>query len=420
MMAASRKFIPVAAITAVIMSFTVIALVKNNIALVKIPTITLPPLILTAVIVACLVIGAFIDFCAYVFIQRKEMLKSVHYSLIGLAFAAVVFLTIYWGYWYKSIYLDPWPDSSYLTSVFMRMSASYAKPFKACQFVRDNKLKGIVYNYWTEGGFIAYAQFPDPNTGKTPLQLYMDGRAQAAYSTETYHHWMYIMAGGDPVRQIEQTGRAFTSSDYKAIGEWADKQLNSENVWVVFMPSGQFTSELIKGLELNPNWRIAFLNDDQVIYINIRCPQGKDLYLGIFSDQTKFPDKFSQLMTIGHNLLYMQDDEKSKNGCELLIEAMTMFPCQAAAIELINAANHFPQHRNMVTGAFSEYFDDFVANKHTLIKKDGYRDKLTAAMLIADYLQRGNSSNPAVAQKYKQYLDEFENDQTLINNGSRW
>ena len=95
----------------------------------------------------------------------------------------MAFLTIWWGYWYKVIYLDPWPDSNYLTSVFMRMTASYAKPFKACQFIRDNNLKGTVFNYWTEGGFVAYGQIPDPNTGKTPLQLYMDGRAQAAYNT---------------------------------------------------------------------------------------------------------------------------------------------------------------------------------------------------------------------------------------------
>jgi hypothetical protein len=74
----------------------------------------------------------------------------------------------------------------------------------------------------------------------------------------------------------------------------------------------------------------------------------------------------------------------------------------------------------MVAEAFSKYFDDFIANRQTLIKQNGYRDKLLAAMLIGDYLQRINSGNPAIAQKYKQYLDEFENDQTLINNKSRW
>jgi len=143
--------------------------------------------------------------------------------------------------------------------------------------------------------------------------------------------------------------------------------------------------------------------------------------LGIFAGTTKFPDKFSQLLTIGHNLLYLQDEEKSKNGCELLVEALMEFPCQVVAVELVNASNHLPQlHRDRVVKAFSKYFDDFVTNRPTLIKKDGYRDKLTATMVIGDYLERVNSNNPAVVQKYKHYLDEFEKDQTLMNSKSRW
>jgi hypothetical protein len=384
-----------------------------------------------AAIAACPVMAMFLDSGIRMIVSRinlkktgravvSSMPKWEQYCFAGIVFVVVAFLTIWWGYWYKVIYLNPWPDSDYLTSVFMRMSASYAKPFKACQFVRDNKLKGTVYNYWTEGGFIAYGQFPDPNTGKTPLQLYMDGRAQAAYSTDTYHHWMYIMAGGEPARQVERTGRAYTMSDYKAIGEWLDKQFEKENVWVVIMPSGEFNSELIRGLETNSNWRIALLNDSQEIYINIKSQQGRDLYLGMFSGQTKFPDKFSQLLTIGHNLLYLQDEEKSKNGCELLIEAMFEFPCQVAAVELVNAANHTSQNRDRVTEAFDKYFDDFVAKRQTFIKQDGYREKLSAAMLIGDYLTKVNGGNPAIANKYKQHLDEFESDQSLINSYSRW
>ena len=68
----------------------------------------------------------------------------------------------------------------------MRMTASYAKPFEACEFMRLNKLSGIMFNYWTEGGFIAWGQEPDPETGRTPLQLFMDGRAQAAYDVKVF------------------------------------------------------------------------------------------------------------------------------------------------------------------------------------------------------------------------------------------
>ncbi len=52
-----------------------------------------------------------------------------------------------------------------------------------------------MFNYWTEGGFIAWGQTPDAD-GHTPLQLFMDGRAQAAYDYDAYGIWSEIMSGG--------------------------------------------------------------------------------------------------------------------------------------------------------------------------------------------------------------------------------
>ena len=79
---------------------------------------------------------------------------------------------------FNTVYLDYWPADAKFTSVFMRMTASDAKPFAACEFIRKNKLSGKMFNYWTEGGFIAWGQDPDPKTGRIPLQLFMDGRAR--------------------------------------------------------------------------------------------------------------------------------------------------------------------------------------------------------------------------------------------------
>ncbi|MFA5293393.1 MAG: hypothetical protein WC496_10210 [Phycisphaerae bacterium] len=333
------------------------------------------------------------------------------------AFAVVLFLTVWWGYWYKTIYLDPWPDSHYLTSVFMRMSASYAKPFRACQFVRDNKLKGTVFNYWTEGGFIAYGQIPDPNTGKTPLRLYMDGRAQAAYNTATYHRWMYIMGGGDPVRAVERAGRNFTQSDYEAIGDWIDKQFQKENVWVVFMPSAQFDSVFIRGLAVNPSWRPVFMDDEQRLYVDIKTEQGLKLYTGIFNGNTKFPDKFSRLFTVGYNLLRLQGENDVNNTCELIIQALMDRPSPAAVIELLQAAARYPQLRSRTTEVFNRYFEDFIEKKQTYMKQDGFRDRLVTMMMIGDYLKR---INPASTEKYEKYYAEFVNEQIRIGKTSRW
>jgi len=346
--------------------------------------------------------------------------KILRYLFAGVAFIAVTFLTVWWGHWYKVVYLNPWPDSYYLTSVFMRMTASYAKPFKACQFIRDNNLKGTVFNYWTEGGFVAYGQIPDPNTGKTPLQLYMDGRAQAAYNTETYQRWMYIISGGVPARMVQNTGRAFTASDYQAVGDWLDGEFQRENVCVVFMPSAQFDSEFVKGLDTNPNWRVVFIDGEQRIYADTKSQQGRDLYMGMFTGQTKFPDRLSMLQTIGYNLVRLQDEEKVSKGCEFIAQAFMQQPSQIVAIELIRAAGYYPKFRDRVTDVFSQYIDDFVGKKQTYIRQHGYREKIIAAMLAGDYLANINSGNPELAGKYRAYLKEFAEEQQWINKTTRW
>ena len=123
----------------------------------------------------------------------------------------------------------------------MRMTDSGQKPFYACKFIKDNKLKGNMFNAWTEGGFIAFGQEPDPNTGRTPLQLFMDGRAQAAYDRSAFDLWTEIMAGGQEVTgQILWEARLrkqdWNSNDYVKIGKWMDEQLSKYNVWIMLMP----------------------------------------------------------------------------------------------------------------------------------------------------------------------------------------
>ena len=380
-----------------------------------------------AAIAACPILAFFIDSCIRMIVATVNLKKSgravmsrfpveLQGVLVAVALAVVIFLTLWWGYWYKLIYLDPWPDSSYLTSVFMRMSASYAKPFKACQFLRDNDMKGTVFNYWTEGGFVAYGQNPDPNTGKTPLQLYMDGRAQAAYNTDTYQRWMYLMSGGDPVRAAERAGRSLTASDYEKIGIWLDEQFEKENVWVVFMPAAQFDSTLIRGLATNPTWRPAYIDDEQEIYVDVNTPQGLSLYTGIFNGQTKFPDEFSRLLTVGYNIPRLQDGDVN-DAFGLLTKAINIKPSNTAAIELIRIASRDPQFRGRLSEVFGQYFADYLENKKTYKKRDGFRDRLMAVMIIGNYL---SNMNPKFKEEYQEYSKDFNQELLRISDTSRW
>ncbi|MGB8226755.1 MAG: hypothetical protein WCE45_07850 [Sedimentisphaerales bacterium] len=424
MMVASRRFIPIATIVAIVMSISIIKVTTAQI-------INLPISMRIAVIAACLIIAICIDGSIKLLISLNmrqttgsaiiiPVPKILQYSFASAAFIAVTFLTIWWGYWYKVIYLDPWPDSSYLTSEFMRMTASYAKPFKACQFVRDNNLKGTVFNYWTEGGFIAYGQFPDPNTGKTPLQLYMDGRAQAAYNTATYRRWMFIMNGGEPARQVQNAGRAFTASDYQAIGKWLDETFQQENISTVFMPTSQLDTEFVKGLNSSPNWRTVYMDEEQRIFVDARSEQGRNLFMGLFTGQTKFPDEFSKLLTVGYNLQRIQDANKVGKGCEYTAQAFMQLPCQISAIELLRTADIHPEYRGQIVQVSTQYFNDFVEKKQAYKKQNNYRERAMTAAIIGNYLTNINSGNPDIVNKYKAYVEEFRKEQGQINDTSRW
>lgn len=76
--------------------------------------------------------------------------------------------------------------------LFRRMVRVIAQPVDIMPWFRDYNLNGIVFNNWTQGGFIAYHQKPDPQTGMPPCKLYIDGRAQAAYSIDHYKHWISV------------------------------------------------------------------------------------------------------------------------------------------------------------------------------------------------------------------------------------
>ncbi len=381
-----------------------------------------------AAIAACPILAMFIDssirmIVATINLRRTgKAVMSVFPRELQRAFAAavlavVIFLTCWWGYYYNAIYLKPWPDSGYLTSVFMRMSASYAKPFKACQFVRDNNMSGKVFNYWTEGGFVAYGQFTDPNTGKIPLQLFMDGRAQAAYNTDAYQRWMSLMSGGDPVRNAERAGRSLTNSDYQKVGQWLDEQFIKENVWVTIMPAAQFDSVLIKGLETNPNWRPAYMDDEQEIFVNVQSEQGRELYTGIFRGTTKFPDEFSKLLTTGYNIVRLQDGD-SNVAFGLLEKALAIKPSNTAAIELIRAGHNNQTLNAKLSKVFHDYFDDYLKNKDDYMKKDGYRDRLMATIIIGNYLA---NIDPAFKQKYDtEIYPQFGAELETISKTSRW
>ncbi len=367
-----------------------------------------------AAIAACPIIAMFIDQLVRAMSAVRNLRKNNRLIVSAMPYnlqlffilagaVAVLFFGTWWGLKFKRIYLDSWPRDPKFTSMFMRMTDSSQKPFCATKFIKDNKLRGNMLNYWTEGGFIAWGQEPDPNTGRTPLQLFMDGRAQAAYNREAFEEWSTIMAGGMITGQIVARAEAYRQSvsndDYVKIGQWMDEQLRSYNVWVVLMPESEYRTppphlyyrkmlyHAIQGIERNPNWPLVFFNNKQKLYVDVRTPRGKELFDGIFNGKTIYPDDFHRNLIYGRSsLFYRRGIDEKKKGFDFAVKAFDLNPSPAPMQEVMFVASRFAQIQPDVNKFCENYVCEFTENEADWAELDGYRDRVEAARLACFYL----------------------------------
>jgi len=343
--------------------------------------------------------------------------QQLFFTLVGAA--AVLIFGTWWGLKFKHVYLDPWPTDTKFNSVFMRMTASNVKPFYACNFIRENQLKGKMFNYWTEGGFIAWGQEPDPNTGKTSLQLFMDGRAQAAYERKDYDIWAQIMFGGP---EVEIARLRKVNPDYAKIGQWIGEELKKRNVWVVLMPSSQWDGPFVQGLERNPDWPVVFFDNDQKLFVDITTTQGKKVFEGILSGETIYPDEFSRDLIIGHLMLFLGNGlEAKKQGLDFVIKAFELNPSQVPMKEIL-LASQFSELKPKIEDVCKNYFDDFTKNKENYVKQDGYFHRIAAALTAGYYLEQTarKEQDGVVQTSYKTKIEEYRDEIGRLSEGKRW
>ena len=337
--------------------------------------------------------------------------------ILGFAVVVIGFGTV-WGAKFKRIYLDTWPNDDVRDSVFMRMTASNVKPFEVMQFVRDNKLSGTMFNHWTEGGAVAFGQEPDPETGFTPLKLFMDGRAQAAYNHDKFLLWQYIKSGGPAVRNAKFAKRKLKGEDFKKIGIWVDEQLKKYNAWVILMPINQINSDFMIGVQTTTNWRMAFLDNHQFLMINIDTPQGKKLLTEILNEKAKYPNEYTQHLALAKNLLLFQNPVRAKQGLDHAIKAFEIENSQAPMQLLVHdAARRHRELRAQANNYIKQYLDKFIANHDEYATQGGYTKKLVAAMIAANYLTPQSSE---YRKKYGDLEKAYKEEQREIGLRGRW
>ncbi len=371
-------------------------------------------------------IGAAKNFYKRNSLTVPPMACSLRRIFVILGAGAVLVFGIGWGLKFKRVYLDFWPTDTNLNSIFIRMTASNVKPFYACKFMRDNKMTGKMFNYWTEGGFIAWGQDPDPNTGKTPLQLFMDGRAQAAYEPDIYQRWSGIMSGGQVAAQLVQSARMrkkkVSVADYKKIGKWVSNELRKYDVWVVLMPAGEFNKPVVKSLEYDNDWQIVFMNNKQKMFVDIKTAQGKELFNGIFNGKTVFPDEFSKRLVLANTAFLVSKEESDREKAfALALEAFELNPSQAVMQVIVTSAR-FPDLKPRVGEFCKSYIQEFEQQKEVISKQDGYHHRTVAASIACAYLrqQAARQQDTELARYYEGKKRDYNKELRLLQQRKRW
>lgn len=351
-----------------------------------------------------------------------------------IIFAAVVTLAFgtVWGAKFKKIYIDPWPNDSVRDSMFMRMTASNVKPFEICQFMRDNELSGNMFNYWTEGGALAFGQTPDPETGKTPLQLFMDGRAQAAYDHSNFMLWRYLYGGGTGANKARRQKRTLKpgSDELKAIGDFLNKEMKKRDIWVFALPTSQFrpnndprkVNYFPIALSSHPDWVLVYMDDDQQMYVNQKMEKGKNLITKVLGGKAKYPNEYSKNLTLSRLYLRMQGSKAVLEGFEYGKKAFEISQTQAAmSLIAYESARRSPQLQKQAVVYVEKFIQDFIKNNPVFSDKGGYAKKLEAAYVGTNFLSQAYAKSDAKkAKQYSNYSKEFVKERTEIAMEYKW
>jgi len=121
-------------------------------------------------------------------LELTPMSNSLGLPLAGFSVIAAVVMGAIYVLAMKDIYYRPAIDAQKKT-LFRNMVGINDQPVRAMKFLDANKISGVVFNEWTNGGYVAFGQEPREDNGQPPCKVYMDGRAQAAYRVSHFTHY---------------------------------------------------------------------------------------------------------------------------------------------------------------------------------------------------------------------------------------
>jgi len=346
--------------------------------------------------------------------QRERVLRLS-------AFVLLLLLSVIWGWRFLQVYVRPWPHADGPSSLFSRATWLHRRGFDVCQFIWENRLEGRMYNSWIEGGSLEWCQQPDPDSGRTPLQVFIDGRAQGAFPLNALVRYLALEGGGPIGLTVISEGREMRREEARQIGAWLDVRLKEEGVSVVLLPEEDSQKPIMRGLLNRDNWQVAFLAPYHVLFVNVDTPRGRELVTGASDGTTRFPDESSRLLTRSYNLFRRGDLDGAREGLSCAIRAFSVEPA-ALAVQTARRAAAFPQLVPRLDEFARDIVSDYQRNLKRYLSEPGFLKRTGAAVVAATYLRDSaqTDSRPAEAATYGSMLEDMEKERARVWGRAFW
>ncbi len=138
-----------------------------------------------------------------------------------------------------------------------QMFSPYAK-----DFIRDNDLSGRCFNEWRWEGYLRWYC--------PKLKMFVGGRAQQAYSIETYKFQRQLLGGYLPPRELDKLGVR----------------------WIIVPWSGAYIRLMQKAVyDKGAAWVPVFCDGENIVLANSRLPECKETIRKCLAGQLAYPSK---------------------------------------------------------------------------------------------------------------------------------
>jgi hypothetical protein len=323
-----------------------------------------------------------------------------------LAVAAVVTLAVR----FNRIYLGPWPVTATDASFAERNLQTFRQPWDACMFMRTAGLHGRLFSFWENTGFWEWCQQPDAATGRVPMQLLIDPRAQQAFDIETFRTYRDLVGGGPAAAAAAKAGRPLGDGELAAARIHVAARLKELGVLLVHVSPEGLESALGRVIFSLPGWEPVYVDPHHALVIDSGSEQGRALVAAVDAASAAFPTEAAAALTRSFRLLRLFRPEPTVQAFALARRAYELQP-SARAVDYIATSTQYPPLRAQVVRYCADIVADLASSRDRHAQAPGYFQRVMAAtaatqLLVDAATATGDFRRQGWAKEQYQFLAE--------------